>query len=420
MNVTKSVGRIPQRIRKGPGKFVLGLFLIYLSLDLLAKLLFFRATIGSVKLFGGAFEISEMISLLWNGTVVGLSYGLAAVGLSIIYSILEFPNVAHGDYFTVGSFVGWSTAFVVAGFGQFDLGYLALIGAGDINPLDLGMNILATPVAIVTGLVVAAVATVALVLLIDRLVFKPIRDQGVIALALASIGVALVLRYVVNIIYGSRRIGLTANAPQLNLGFIDGQLVAAKQRSTFIIANQGNQPAPEQLVFEVPFLNLGSYTSEIIGITGHEVVLVASALVLMYGLHVLLQRTKLGTAMRAMSHNKSLARITGIPTEKVVRHTWIIAAAFVGIAGYLFALESGTVHFRQGWVILLLIFAAVIVGGIGSIYGAMAGGFTIGIANNLSLVWLPSSLTTVAAFMVLILILLFKPEGIFGGVTTAS
>lgn len=420
MNTTDSLDRGYQHLRERPGKFVLGISIVYLSLDLIGKLFFFQATIGSTKLFGGSLPASQLITFLWQGTVVGLSYGLAAVGLSMIYSILEFPNVAHGELFTIGSFAGWGSAFVIAGFGQFNIGYLLLVGAGDINALDLGINILSKPIAILTGLMIAALTTVVISLIIDRLIFKPIRDEGVIALALASIGVALSVRYMVNIIYGSSRSGLTGNIPQVNFGFIDGQLIAAKQSSAFILAKNGNPPGSDAFFFKISSLDVGNYTSKIIGITAHEVMLVVSALVLMYALHVLLQRTKLGTAMRAMSDNKDLARITGIPTEKVVRHTWIIAAAFVGVAGYLFALESGTIHYRQGWHILLLIFAAVIVGGIGSIYGAMAGGLVIGIASNVSLIWLPSSLTTVAAFMILILILLFKSEGLFGGVTTAS
>jgi branched-chain amino acid transport system permease protein len=123
--------------------------------------------------------------------------------------------------------------------------------------------------------------------------------------------------------------------------------------------------------------------------------------------------------MRAMADNKDLARVTGIPTERVIRDTWIIGAGLVGVAGYMFTLESGTIFFRVGWEILLLIFAAVILGGIGSIYGAIAGGLAIGVASETALVWIPSSLTTAAAFAIMILMLLFKPDGLFGGVTTA-
>jgi branched-chain amino acid transport system permease protein len=123
--------------------------------------------------------------------------------------------------------------------------------------------------------------------------------------------------------------------------------------------------------------------------------------------------------MRAMADNKNLARVTGIPTERVIRMTWIIGGGLTGIAGYLLVLERGTMSFSFGWVLLLLIFAAVILGGIGSIYGAMAGGLIIGVVDAMSIIWLPSGLTRAAAFLILIVVLLIKPEGLFGGVKTA-
>jgi len=408
-----------QFARDRPGTSVAAVAAVYLALDLLAKLFFFEATVGSVKLFGGSLAVSQLSTWLWQGTVVGLAYGLAAVGLSMVYSILRFPNFAHGELFTAGGFAGWSVAFVIAGLGQFDVGYLALLAAGPVNPTALGINAVATPLVVLVGIVFAALFTVAIALFLDWLVYEPIRDRGVIALLLASIGVALTLRYVINFVYGGSTIGLTANIPKVSFGAIDGQFVAAKQSSTFLLAQNGNAPGAETLYFRVPLLDIGSYTSEIVGISAHEAVLVVVAVLLMYGLHLLLQRTKLGTAMRAMADNKDLARVTGIPTERVIRDTWIIGAALVGVAGFLFSLESGTIFFRQGWVILLLVFAAVIVGGIGSIYGAMAGGYVIGIVSNVSLVWIPSSLTAASAFAIMILVLLFKPAGLFGGVTTA-
>jgi branched-chain amino acid transport system permease protein len=106
-------------------------------------------------------------------------------------------------------------------------------------------------------------------------------------------------------------------------------------------------------------------------------------------------------------------------TERVVRLTWAVGGALAGAGGFLLVLESGTISFNFGWILLLLIFAAVITGGIGSIYGAMAGGLAIGLVDTLSQVWLPSGLTRAGVFVVLIVILLVRPEGIFGGVSTA-
>ena len=126
--------------------------------------------------------------------------------------------------------------------------------------------------------------------------------------------------------------------------------------------------------------------------------------------------------MRAMADNEDLARITGIPTERVVTATWIIGAGLAGVAGYMFVIWNGSLHWFQGWILLLPIFAAVILGGIGSIYGAIVGGLVIGLTMSLSVVWLPTnlqSLNRAAAFVIMIVVLLVRPEGIFAGRATA-
>ena len=157
----------------------------------------------------------------------------------------------------------------------------------------------------------------------------------------------------------------------------------------------------------------------VVRINAHDLALVAVAGGLMLGVHLLLQLTKLGTAMRAMSDNEDLAQITGIPTERVVRAVWIVGGGLTGVAGYMFVLWKGTLGFNDGWLLLLLIFAAVILGGIGSIYGAIVGGLAIGLTASMSVIWLPSAFSRAAAFFVMIVILLVKPEGIFSGRSTA-
>ena len=323
----------------------------------------------------GGLNAGQLASFLWDGLVTGLAIGLAGVGLSMTYSILNFANFGHGDYVTSGAFAGWAVTWLIAGAGQFDVATLLFIGS--LSTSQLGVSMFGTPLAVVAGLVVAAVATVALSLVIDRLVYRPMRDEGGITLLIASIGVALALRYTIYIVWGQRTRGLT-----------DAQ--------------------------SVPGITLGGFE-----LGGHEITLVVIAAALMLGVHLLLQTTKLGKAMRAMADNEDLARVTGIPTERVVRYTWTIGGGLAGAGGFLIALERGAMNFQFGWILLLLIFAAVILGGIGSIYGAMFGGVTIGLTQSLSLVWIPGEFSTVAAFGVMIFVLLFKPEGIFSGVTTA-
>jgi branched-chain amino acid transport system permease protein len=322
------------------------------------------------QLATGTMAVSRLLTLLTDGIVVGLAVGLAGVGLSMTYSILNFANFGHGDYVTSGAFSGWAVAYVVAGIGTVSFGDLVLIEANNI-----GLNISQSPAAIFAGLVAAGVGTIALSLVLDRLVYRPMRDSDGISLLIASIGVALALRYLIAFVWKTGTKGVTAS--------------------------------PAQVAFAG------------VRFTSHELTLVFASAGLMLGVHLLLQRTKLGKAMRAMADNKSLARVTGIPTERVIRMTWIIGGGLTGVAGYLLVLERGTMSFSFGWVLLLLIFAAVILGGIGSIYGAMAGGLIIGVVDAMSIIWLPSGLTRAAAFLILIVVLLIKPEGLFGGVKTA-
>ncbi|WP_436924493.1 branched-chain amino acid ABC transporter permease [Halosimplex amylolyticum] len=424
MSTSERVADWPAAVVERPKTALFGGLLALLALDLLFKLVGFELTVGATKLLGGSLAIGRLITLVWNGIVVGLGIGLAGIGLSMTYSILSFANFAHGDYITSGAFAGWGVALLVAGFGsgllEGNFLYLATVGFGPRGPsaADLSISVLQTPLAVFGGLIVAVLATVALSLVLDRLVFKPMRDQSGIAILIASIGVALALRYVVVFVFGPRNRGLTAGSAKLVFASVDGKLAMAAKRSTIILAQGGDVPA-DAFYTELPVVDLGSYSAELLTVTSAEVTLVVTSVVLMYALHVALQRTKLGKAMRAMADNEDLARVTGIPTERVVRATWIIGGGLAGASGYLLALERGTLAYNLGWLLLLLIFAAVILGGIGSIYGAIIGGVLIGLTNSVSLVWIPSSFSTAAAFAIMILVLVIRPDGLFGGVTTA-
>ncbi len=203
------------------------------------------------------------------------------------------------------------------------------------------LSTVSTFAPVLLGLVVAGVGSIGIVLLIDRLTYRPMRDTDNISLLIASIGVALALRYLIAFVFGTQTSGVASGGLRVT-------------------------------VFSM------------ISVTDNEITLLVVSLLLMLGVHLLLQRTKLGKAMRAMADNEDLARVTGIPTERVIRLTWILGGGLAGIGGYLLVLESGTISFNFGWILLLLIFAAVIVGGIGSIYGAMAGGILIGLVDSLA------------------------------------
>lgn len=366
---------VSDRLREKPGLIILALFGGLLLVDLVAKLA--GVQIGPI---GGSLSTGRLGSNLWNGIIIGLVIGLAGIGLSMTYSILTFANFSHGDLVSAGAFTGWGVAFVVAAAGREPLRALLTVrDAGSTSPGDIGAHVLTTPGAILIGLVAAFVITALIALALDRAFYKPMRDRSGISLLIASIGVALVVRYVIQFVYGSNRRGVTASVDASNIAF-----------------------AP-----------LG------LSVNAHQLTLAVAAVALMLAMHFMLQRTKLGTAMRAMADNKDLALITGIPAERVVTATWLIGGGLAGASGYLYVMLRGTIQFDFGWLLLLLIFAAVILGGIGSVYGAIAGGLIIGIVFTTSTIWIPSDFNEAAAFAVMILVLLFRPEGLFGGVSTA-
>jgi len=357
-----------------PIRAILLVVLVVLLLDLVRQL-----AVGQTQL-------SEFGVMLKDGLMRGLFFGLAGIGLSMTYSILNFANFSHGDLITSGAFSGMAVTYVIAGgFGTATDGSLlplVLVGTGGtVYGANLGIGVASTPLAIVAGVIFAGGATILLSLLVDRLAYKPIRDRSGITLLITSIGVAFALRYTIQFVFDPSRRGVTDSGavPSTRIPFIDGT----------------------------------------VGLNLHEVALFVVAVSLMLGLHLLLQRTRLGKAMRAMADNEDLARITGIPTERVVKYTWIIGAGLAGVAGYMFVIWNGTLHWFQGWILLLPIFAAVILGGIGSIYGAIVGGLVIGMTMSMSVVWLPTSLSRAAAFLIMIVVLLVRPEGIFAGRSTA-
>jgi branched-chain amino acid transport system permease protein len=361
-----------------PTVLLLAVACLYLLVDLLAKLVGVRIAPGGIHLIGGEIPVANVVGFMMDGLILGLIIALAGVGLSMTYSILGFANFAHGDYLTAGAFSGWAAAYVVALFTLegLDVTFEEVIL---LNAPSL-VSAWASPFAVLIGFIVAAVVSIALVLGLDRIVYRPMRDKDGISLLIASIGVALALRYLIVFVWSPSTRGVTSTNPE-SLPSID--------------------------LFGIYTLNL------------HEAIMIVVAVALMLGVHLLLQYTKLGKAMRAMSDNKALAQVTGIPTERVVRATWVIGGGLAGVAGFLIILERGVLSFNFGWRLLLFIFSGVILGGIGSVYGAIGGGIIIGVASRIALVWLPSGFPRVAAFGVMILVLLYRPAGLFGGVTTA-
>jgi len=284
--------------------------------------------------------IGDVIQLLVYGIVTGSILALGAIGVSLVFSILRFAHFAHGDLMTIGAY---AALVIVAGFGM---------------PI-----IVAAPVAIVVTALVA--------IAIELTLYKPLRQSSPIVLLISSFGMALILRSLVQLIWGS---GNEVYSPGIQLPIRVAD-IAIKPDHLWIIAG----------------------TAALIAL-----------------LHLFLQYTRFGKAMRAMADNADLARITGIPTNRVILIAWVIAGGLAAMAGIFLAMDT-RLHPVMGWRLLLPVFAAAIVGGIGRPYGAMAGGLLIGVAMEVSTIVINPAYKQAVAFALMVLTLIIRPTGIFRG-----
>jgi len=309
------------------------------------------------------------LGLLANGLVFSSIIVLGSIGLSLVYSIADFANFAHGDTMTVGAYAALVTFGAVGGGGPSLLGLPA-----------------AFFVALAAGFVVAALVAV----VTEKLVYEPL-DIGAIGLLITSIGVAFIYRGLVRIVF-------TAESTRYDV--------------------QSIRPIEALVPYGVR-------------VTYHDVAIVITSVVLVGSLHALLQYTDLGRKMRAMADNPELARVSGIRTDRIRLVTWTIGGGLAGVGGVFLGLFN-RLSPRMGFNLLLLVFAAVILGGIGSVYGAMLGGFLIGMINRLTPVFpeIPLGALPLApdgfvlsvgieyanavAFVVMVAVLLVRPNGIAG------
>ena len=296
----------------------------------------------------------DILQLVVVGIIVGSIIGLGAIGLTLTYGVMKFANFAHGDLMTLGMFLA---LFIVS-----DLG----LGGGKIGPLSFGWGML--PAALFAMVGVAGVA-----LLLDRLVFRPLRGRGsgIITMAVASLGIGIGVRAVVQMIWGS-------SPTRYSTGINKAVTIAGEIKVQ-----------PDQFL------------------------IVALTLVLSVAVYLLLYRTKLGKAMRATADNPALAEIAGIETESVRRWVWIGGGGLIAIAGIMLALQA-QLRFDAGFSLILPLFAAAILGGIGNPLGALIGGLVVGISQEVSTEWIDTGLKPGVPFVILILMLLVRPRGLFG------
>jgi len=296
--------------------------------------------------------------ILVDGLIAGSMIGLGAIGVTLTYSILRFANFAHGE------FISWGA-------------YLALVASGAIGALS---GTLAAPIApfsfgwsLPIGAIFAVALTAGLALLVDAILFGPLRARrsAVIILVMASFGAALTLRNLLEFIFTSRP------------AYFSSELQIAMP------LGGGMRATPDQL------LSLG----------------VAAVLVAL--VHLLLTRTPIGRAMRAVSENPQLSGVVGIDVRGVVRTVWALGAGLACMAGIIAGLII-QIRPQMGLDLLLPLFAAAILGGIGSVPGAMLAGLIVGLAEALTVQLVGAEWRAAVAFVILVMILLMRPQGLFG------
>lgn len=302
-----------------------------------------------------------MLQILADGLVIGSVISLGAIGLSLTLSIVRFSNFAHGEL------LGWGSYLALSALAAFSLANEAL--ARPLGPFSFGWSLLG-------ALLVSVVLTALLALALDQLLFRRLRSQGAITLVIASFGAALALRNLLLFWYGG--------VPQYY---------------------------SQNLQIAIPILPRSVWGG--LRITADQLLVLALTLVTVTALHLFLRHSTLGRSMRATAINPGLARVAGIDPERVLRATWIIGGILAAVAGVFAGL---TVQLRptMGVDLLLPLFAAVILGGIGSLWGAVLGGFIVGLAESASVSIVGAEYRAAAAFAVLILILLLRPNGLFG------
>jgi branched-chain amino acid transport system permease protein len=299
---------------------------------------------------------SLFFDLTVSGLTLGSLYALIALGYSMVYGILKLLNFAHGDVYMVGAFLGW---FALHGLG------------GPVSPDIAGAAVLFLMfVAAMLGCGVLGVA-------IERFAYRPLRNAPRIAPLISALGVSIFLQNSALLIFGA----------------------SFRDYDTFDLIGVKTYKVGRNLFFSVP-----------------QLLTVVSAIGLMVALTLFVARSRLGKAMRSTSFDREAASMMGIDVDRVISATFFIGSALAGAAGVMFALVFGQIYHFMGFIAGLKGFTAAVIGGIGSIPGAMIGGLVVGLAESYATGYLPqgSTFQNLYVFALLILVILIRPSGLFG------
>jgi branched-chain amino acid transport system permease protein len=294
--------------------------------------------------------MQELLQNLLNGIAAGSIYALIALGYTMVYGILKLINFAHGDVFMIGSFVGFYVG-----------GYFARHNAGASSPLA------AAGVMLLSMIICGALGY-----LNERIAYRPLRNAPRIASLITAIGVSFLLEY-------------------------GGQFVF------------GPDPKFFPTLIEKHVINIGGVVT-----TNYQLIVLAVAIAFMALLQFIVYGTKFGRAMRAVSYNFETASLMGIPTDRVISTTFVIGSMLAAVAGILFGLSYPKIDPLMGVMPGLKAFVAAVLGGIGNVPGAVVGGLLIGVIEAFVGGSRFSNYRDAIAFVILIIILLFRPSGLFG------
>jgi branched-chain amino acid transport system permease protein len=299
----------------------------------------------------------KLVQIIVNGTTLGSVYALVALGFSMVYGILKLLNFAHGDVLMVGAFIGW--------------GVLGQLG-GSLDP--------SVPVVllIVLMMVASMIGGGFLGVAIERFAYRPLRNAPRIAPLISALGVSFFIQNTVLLLWGAD----------------------FRTYDTF------------DLVDPFTGIHWGPLNVWVI-----RVVVILSAFTMMLGLIGLVNYTKLGKAMQATAYDREAAAMMGIDVDRVIVKTFFIGSALAGAAGVLVGLVFGQINHFMGFNYGLKGFTAAVVGGIGSIPGAMFGGLFIGLAEAFAAGYISNTFKDLIVFSILIVVMIVRPSGLFGRAT---
>lgn len=291
---------------------------------------------------------------LINGITLGSIYGLIAIGYTMVFGIIGMVNFAHGDIFMVSSFIAL-------------LLFLALTSIVGVTWLVL---------AFIIVLLLAMIFTSLWSWVIERLAYRPLRGSFRLAPLISAIGMSIFLANFVQVIQGPR------NKP-----------IPPMFNETIILTSGG--------AFEVT-------------LAWKQIVIMAVTAILLTVFWYIVQKTPLGRAQRACEQDRKMAALLGIDVDRTISITFIMGAALAAVAGTLYLIQFGNVNFADGFIPGVKAFTAAVLGGIGSIPGAVVGGLLIGLIEVLWSAYVSSDYKNVAAFAILIVVLIFMPQGLLG------